>query len=153
MVPLENDGAAVPLLAESYAERDARFSPDGHWVAYVAEESGHPEVVVRNVFDVPRRMVISAEGGAQPVWRRDGAELFFVDLEGRPSSVPVNWSAAGVPTFGLPVELDVPSIGVGHWGTQYDVAPDGASFYFMPRNDDPSPNELHVVLGWHALLD
>jgi len=43
MVPLENDGAAVPLLAESYAERDARFSPDGHWVAYVAEESGHPE--------------------------------------------------------------------------------------------------------------
>ena len=153
IVPTENGGTAQPLLAESFTERDARMSRDGRWVAYVSEESGRPEVSVRTVSGAPKRILVSGEGGDHPVWRPDGAELFFVDLQGQLWSVPVQWRRDGVPTFGLPASLSVPPIGRGHWGTPYDVSPDGTRIYFLRRNDDPPPHEIHVVLGWRALLD
>ena len=100
----------------------------------------------------PKRFVISGDGGAQPVWRRDGTELFFVDPRGTPASVPVPWTGDGSPTFGLPAQLTVPPIGFGHWGTQYDVSPDGSRIYFLRGNEDRPPREIHVVIGWRALL-
>jgi eukaryotic-like serine/threonine-protein kinase len=151
-VALEPGGSTQPLLAEPYSERDARLSPDGRWISYVSDESGRPEVSVRNLSGAPTRIMISGEGGEQPVWRRDGAELFFVDPRGRLHSVPVRWTSSGLPEFGLSVDLPVPPIGFGHWGPQYDVSPDGRRIYFMRRNDEASPHEIGMVIGWRALL-
>jgi serine/threonine protein kinase len=145
-------GASQPMLAEPYVERDARLSPDGRWIAYVSEEAGRPEVSVRSLFDTPRRVVISGEGGDHPVWRRDGAELFFVDPHGRLRSVAVRQAAAGNLAFGVPVELNVPTFGAGHFGRQYDISPDGRRIYFMYENDDAPPREINVVTDWRALL-
>jgi Tol biopolymer transport system component len=152
IVPTENGAAAQPLLAEAFAERDARISPNGRWVAYVSDESGRPEVSVRTVSGSPRRIAISGEGGDHPVWRGDGTELFFVDPHGQLLAVPVQWSREGSPTFGLSAKLNVPPIGPGHWGTPYDVSPDGSRIYFLSGNDDPPPREIHVVIGWRELL-
>jgi hypothetical protein len=152
IVPMEDGATAQPLLAASFTERDARLSRDGRWVAYVSDESGRPEVFVRTVSGSPKRIPISSEGGDQPVWRADGAELFFVDPEGQLQSVSVKWSRDGLPTFGLPARLNVPRIGSGHWGTPYDVSPDGSRIYFLRGNDDPLPHEIHVIVGWRALL-
>ena len=146
-------GAAEPLLAGAFDERDARISPNGGWIAYVSEESGRAEVSVRSVSGPPTRIGISADGGDQPVWRRDGSEMFFVDTEGHVRSVSVQWARDGAPKFASPTRLNVPRIGVGHWGTQYDFSPDGSRMYFLPRNDDPPPHEIHVVMGWRALLE
>jgi Tol biopolymer transport system component len=72
-------GAAHPLRAESYTERDARVSPGGRWIAYASEQSGRPEVLVESLSGRRQRIPVSDAGGEQPVWRRDGGELFFVD--------------------------------------------------------------------------
>lgn len=151
VVSPQTGGVAEPLLTAEFSERDARFSPDGRWVAYVSAEAGRPEVSVRSVAVPPRRMVISGEGGAQPVWRRDGRVLFYVDPQGRLTSVPVRWDAQGTPEFGLPERPSLPPVGFGHWGTQYDVSPDGARVFMLRRNDDPAPRELQVVIGWREL--
>jgi hypothetical protein len=50
------------------------------------------------------------------------------------------------------VELPVPSIGSGHWGTQYDVSQDGRVLYFIDRTAEAPPDEVTVVIGWRALL-
>jgi hypothetical protein len=152
VVPTEAGTAAHSLLAETFVERDARISPNGRWVAYVSEESNRPEVFVRTVSGSPRRIAISGEGGDQPVWRPDGAELFFVDPRGQLQSVSVQWSRDGSPTFAAAAKLNVPPIGRGHWGTPYDVSPDGNRIYLLRRNDDPPPHEFHVVIGWRELL-
>src|SRR4030095_3917646 len=47
-----------------------RISPDRRWIAYVSEESGRPEVSVRNLTGPATRVVISASGGDQPAWAR-----------------------------------------------------------------------------------
>jgi len=147
-----DSGAARPLLNSTFDERDARISPDGRWIAYVSRESGRPEVSVRSLEGAPRRTVVSAAGGNQPVWRRDSGELFFVDPKGQLNSAPVVWRRDG-PTFGVPSALKVPPVGFGHWGTQYDVSADGSRFYLMRAVDDPPPRDILVVLGWRRLLD
>ena len=82
-VPLETGESAKAILSGPFPEYDARISPDGKWLAYVSEEAGRPDVSVRAMSGPPRRLVVSSDGGSQPVWRRDGQELLYVDLEGR----------------------------------------------------------------------
>ncbi len=152
LLPADGTGSAQPLLTQPFAERDARFSPDGRLVAYVSEESGRPEVSVQTIDPPRRRDVISVAGGDQPVWGPGGRELLLVDPEGLLRSAPVSVDASGTPSFGIPVRLDVPPIGSGHWATQYDLSPDGRRIYFFDRRVDPPPSEVGVVVGWRGLL-
>jgi Tol biopolymer transport system component/tRNA A-37 threonylcarbamoyl transferase component Bud32 len=149
---IDSSGTSKPLLAESYVERDARLSPDGSLVAYVSEQTGRPEVSVHTVDGPLAREVLSVGGGDQPVWSRNGQELFFVDPQGSLRSVTVRRGPDGRPMVGRAEALEVPRIGSGHWGTQYDVSPDGKRFVFLDRQLDPRPVEIHVVLGWRRLV-
>jgi Tol biopolymer transport system component len=149
----KDGSSAQPLLTQPFSERDARFSPDGRWIAYVSEETGRPEISVRSAAGQGRRMVISANGGAEPVWRRDGSELFFVDPRGQLHNVTVRWNADRSPSFAGPQNMNVPPIGFGHWGTQFDVSADGNRVYSLRENIDPAPREIQVVTGWRARLD
>ena len=130
---------------------DGRLSPDGRFIAYVSGETGRPEVSVRSFAGPAMRDVISVHGGNQPVWHRNGRELFFVDPDGRLQSAPVTIDATGRPVFGPSQPLAVPPIGFGHFGTQYDVSADGRVYYF-DRRLDPAPSELGVIGGWPALI-
>jgi Tol biopolymer transport system component len=140
-----------PLLDAPFVQRDARLSPDGALVAYVSEEAGRPEVSIQTVGRPPRREVVSVSGGDQPVWSREGTELFFVDPVGFLRAVRVTRDREGRPACDTPVLLKVPRIGSGHYGTQYDVSPDGR-IYFLDRDRDPPPSEFNVVLGWPGIL-
>jgi Tol biopolymer transport system component len=143
--------ASRPLLAESFIERDARFSLDGRLIAYVSEETGRPEVSIRRIDGRPARDVISVGGGDQPVWARNGQELYFVDPQGALRRVSVARGSDGRPVPGKPVLLGVPPIGFGHSSTQYDVSREGR-IYFFDRRREPPPSEVGVLIGWRALL-
>jgi hypothetical protein len=47
---------------------------------------------------------------------------------------------------------NVPPIGAGHFGAQYDVSPDGRRVYFFDRTPEPPATEFHLVQDWAALL-
>ena len=128
-VSLEAGGAARAILSGPFPEYDARISPNGQWLAYVSEETGRPVVSVRAMSGPPSRLVVSSDGGSQPVWRRDGREILYVDLEGRLRGRSVQRQPSGELTLGVANALSVPLIGSGHWGTQYDVSPDGQHVY------------------------
>jgi Tol biopolymer transport system component len=149
---LETGGSAEAILSGSFPEYDARISPDGQWLAYVSEEAGRPEVSVRAMSGSPQRLVASRGGGSQPVWRRDGHELLYVDLEGRLRGRSVRRQSTGELTLGVANVLNVPLIGSGHWGTQYDVSPDGQRVYFIDQTPASKPSEIDVVIAWRALL-
>lgn len=51
IVPMEGDRNPRPYLQSKFDEKFARFSPDGHWVAYVSTETGRAEVYVREFAD------------------------------------------------------------------------------------------------------
>jgi hypothetical protein len=100
----------------------------------------------------PRRLVASNNGGSQPVWRRDGRELFYVDLEGRLRGRSVERQSSGEIRLGAAVPLAVPLVGSGHWSTQYDMSPDGQRLYFIDQTPAPRPSDVNVAIGWRALL-
>jgi Tol biopolymer transport system component len=54
-----------------------RLSPDGRWIAFITDESGQSEVVVQPFPGPGGRVQVSAGGGTEPVWSRDGGRLFY----------------------------------------------------------------------------
>lgn len=151
-MPVGSEGQAQPLLTEPFTERDARLSPDGRWIAYVSDETGKPEVSVRSLTGTARRYIVSSGVGDQPVWRRDGAELFFAGPEGRLFAVSVRQGPNAGLSFGAATKLNVPPLGERHWSTIYDVSLDGRRVYFPHQTDLKPPGEFGVMLGWRALI-
>jgi Tol biopolymer transport system component len=152
MLPAEPGGTPRALLTGSFVERDARLSPDGRLAAYVSVETGRPEISVRVIDGGPGREVVSAGGGSQPVWTRDGRELLFVDPEGVLRAVPVRRAPDGRSLLAAAARVAVPPLGTGHYGTQYDLSPDGRVLYFLDRQPGDPPREIGIVLGWRALI-
>ncbi len=70
---------SVPFLRTAAREWGGRFSPDGHFLAYVSNESGRPEIYARRFPDGSGKRQISVNGGTSPSWRRDGKELFYLE--------------------------------------------------------------------------
>ncbi len=78
VVALEEGGKPELFLGTRFEELDARFSPDGRWVAYQSDESGHEEIYVRPFPGPGGRWQVSSGGGVTPRWSPDGSRLFFL---------------------------------------------------------------------------
>jgi Tol biopolymer transport system component len=77
------------LVASGFSEYSARISPDGRWLAYTSEESGRPEISLRPFPGGTSSTLVSIGGGSEPLWRRDGRELFYRAPNGAVMSVPI----------------------------------------------------------------
>ena len=79
--------------SERSSLRSPKLSPNGAWLAYSTNESGQPEVWAMAYPGPGERIPISTNGGTDPLWRRDGRQLFYrlgdqmmvVDISYRPS--------------------------------------------------------------------
>jgi eukaryotic-like serine/threonine-protein kinase len=68
----------TPFLNSPAFEGYPEFSPDGRWLAYASDESKpRREVYVRPVSGPGPRQQVSAGGGVEPLWSRDGKQLFY----------------------------------------------------------------------------
>jgi Tol biopolymer transport system component len=150
--PVDGTGAPELLRATSSSERWlAEFSPDGRWMAYTSFESGGPEVYLAPLGRSDARWQVSARGGADPHWREDGRELFYLTLDGQIASVEVS------PTDGawqpgrsrMLFSVNVPEPA----GTSdFDVARDGRTFVVNTLLGYPAVPPVQVVLNWTNLL-
>jgi eukaryotic-like serine/threonine-protein kinase len=141
-----NDGGgwvANAFLQKRFRERAPKFSPDGRYVAYLSDESGRDELIVRPFPQGDRQWVVSRNGAAQPRWAHNGRQLFYVEA-GTLMEVPVRTA----PEFsaGAPVRLFAHA-GFAHaWDPNYDVSADGERFLVPGRSD----RLIHVVQNWFA---
>ena len=67
----------TPFLNSRAYEFYQEFSPDGRWLAYGSNESGTHEVYVRPFPGPGGKWLISRYGGTQPLWSRNGKQLFY----------------------------------------------------------------------------
>jgi Tol biopolymer transport system component len=71
-------GQVKPFLNNSrFWEVKPDLSPDGRWIAYSSNESGSEEVYVRPFPGRAMRYQVSSEGGNEPLWARNGKQLFY----------------------------------------------------------------------------
>ena len=150
VLPLFGDKQPFPFLATEFSEYQGRFSPDGRWVAYVSNESGKQEVYVQSFPASGGKWQISTDGGAQPVWRHDGRELFYINPDRKLMSVEIKTGAtfeAGVPKMLFETRVDAYAS-----NNRYAVSPDGQRFLINVPVEAQSSSAITVVLNWTADL-
>ncbi len=154
--PVDNQGAARPLVQSPTSAWGAAVSPDNKFLAYVSDETGRPEVYVQQYSatagagSAGARRQVSTEGGAAPIWSRVGGELFF-----RAGDQIIGVRIAVEPTFmvGRPrVLFQGPSTPPTHQVRNYDLLPSG-DFVVLRGQDDSAPvSSLNVTLNWFTEL-
>lgn len=144
-----------PLLSASYGTAHAEVSPNERWLAYVSWESAEAEVFVRPFPDVmAARWQVSVNGGGQPVWSRDGHELFYLNSESVLMRVPIDASTGWKSTTPTKVlELRDFFVEFPTAVRLYDVAPDGRRFLLVKQTHEDETNQserphLVVVQNW-----
>ena len=77
-------------LHNGFANVQGQVSPDGRYMAYATNESGSYQIVVQT-FPDPNggKWPISAQGGTEPLWKRDGLELYYLAADGKIMAVSV----------------------------------------------------------------
>jgi hypothetical protein len=116
---------------------------DGRWLACIGR-IGRNEVYV-GVYPGPgERWQVSTEGGAQPRWRRDGKELYYLSSDLRLMSVEIKSSGAALEA-GVPTLLFEPH----PLPTLFDAAADGQRFLVLSSGVEQSP-PITLVQNWTA---
>jgi serine/threonine-protein kinase len=151
LVALDATGKPEPLLRTRSGENNAHFSPDGRWLAYVSDESGRSEVYAQPFPGPGGKWMISTDGGNEPVWSRDGRELFY-----RSGDKLMAVTIATQPAFvaGLPSVLFEGAFEPTGTGTSgFDVSPDGRRFLMIqPTSPEPPVTQVNVVINWFEEL-
>ncbi len=133
------------LIASSPAqELEPRLSPDGHWLAFMTDESGTAQVVVQPFPGPGPRIPISNGGGSEPVWARDGRHLFY-----RSSGHFVVITYAATPTFRVVSRgnfMNDRYLAALAPHANYDVSPDGKRLLVLKGDRQ----RLVVVHNWWA---
>lgn len=161
LVTLPADGGKPEdLIRTEYAEDAAAVSPDGRWMAYRSTRSGRPEIWVQAASG-SAPVLVSQNGGREPVWSRDGRELYYLEGNKLIAHEVKNGSDS---SFGPPAVLfDRPYFHGGSFGgpagmlnsptldvvRSYDVAKDGR-FIMIPSPTNPTPGAagIEVVQNW-----
>ncbi len=158
MLPLTGEREPAALLETPFNERHAQLSPDTRWIVYVSDESGQPEVYVQSFPLGGGKWKISAEGGGQPRWRRDGKETLYVTPNSNLTSVQVDASAETL-EVSLPqtlFALSLPTYPVGIFGmrNQYLASADGERFLVDTLADEERAfGSISVLLNWTSLFE
>jgi hypothetical protein len=147
----EAERKTAPVLSTPYNELFPALSPDGRWLAYVSDESNSNEVYVRPFPGPGSKVLVSQGGGTEPIWSRDGRELFYR-----------GWVTGGLRLIAARVETrdefrvlsraalfeDADYEGATPHAN-YDVMPDGQSFIMVRQGRF---TEVSYLANWPALL-
>jgi serine/threonine-protein kinase len=130
---------------EAYPE----FSPDGRWMAYVSDESGRYEVYVRPFPGPGGKWLISQEGGSEPLWARNGKQLYYRSLDAA-QIWAVDVQADGGFSASKPRLLFKTPLMPGLPEREWDVSLDGQRFLMVKIEEvKPTPvTEMVLVTNW-----
>ena len=148
-LPLTGERTPIPLVQTPFVDGEPQVSPDGRWLAYASTETGRFEVYVQPFPPTGAKWQISASGGQQPMWRKDGKELFFVSPDRKFYAVDVRAGASfdyGTPRF----LFDMPS-NVAAARNSYVPSADGQRF-LVNMLLDTAPSPINVVVNWNKEL-
>jgi eukaryotic-like serine/threonine-protein kinase len=148
-LPLAGGRQPLVLTKSEFNRDNFVLSPDERWVAFNSNESGRWEVYVAAFPAFTEKRQVSTTGGCQPLWRKDGKELFYLTMDGKLMAAEVK-SGAALQT-GIPQMLFQSRTTVSPIYIQYCATADGKKFLIRdPAGEDVAP--FTVVLNWTAAL-
>ena len=129
-----------PFLVTPFNEWLPKISPDGHWLAYNSNESGHLEIHVRRFPGPEGKSQISTDGGNLLDWSKKRQELYYLTPQG---IMVANYTTKGevfVPTK--------PRLWTEKKDLNFfivDLAPDGKRFALKQELESKEKSPTHVM--------
>jgi serine/threonine protein kinase len=144
-----SDHKMIPLVQTQFNEFSGQISPDGRWLAYVSDESGKPEIYAQAFPSPGGNIQISANGGAQPRWRQDGKELFYIGGDGKVWAVGIKSGRTLEPSLPKPLF----ETHLRDFGDRYDyaVSADGQRFLVNTIVESQEAPAVHLIFNWQNL--
>ncbi len=137
-----------PFLVTPFHDAGPAFSPAGDWIAYASDNSGRWQVYLRRFPSPANGQVIqvSNDGGMEPVWSRDGEELYFRSGD---AMMAVEFKKGDPPDVAEPVRLFE-----GEYRREWNLVPeyDVYNGEFLMVNSPYSSEHLVVSLNWFEHL-
>ena len=148
-ISVSGDSKPKPVYSSSTTKDEFHLSPDGRLIAWGENRTGKWEVFVALFPSFDNITQVSRAGGAQPRWRGDCRELFFIDLAGKMMSATVE--SGHSPKISAPRVLFDTGLVPDPTVNQYAVTKDGLKFLVLePRKG--FVETYSVVLDWPAAL-
>ena len=132
-----------PIAETRFDEHNARFSPDGRWLAYSSDESGKPEVYIQPFAGPHNKFQLSSGGGEAPKWSHDGKKVYYLTL---------NWKVMEVSVkSGMKVEVGTPrALFAIPRDSEFEVWI-GGKFLILQRTER-NADSATAVLNWDTAL-
>ena len=151
-VDLAHGHVVKPLIVTPFNEHTSKLSPNGRFIAFISNRTGRFEVYVQPFPGPGDVRQLSTNGGTEPVWSRDGHELFFRQgdkMMVADVSITADFSAARPrPLFEGRYEVSFVVPGARF----YDVSPDGQRFLMLKSDAATAPRQLHLIVNWFEEL-
>jgi eukaryotic-like serine/threonine-protein kinase len=151
MRPAAGDGKPVAVVQPPSPQSNLfayRISPDGHWVAYVSDESGQFEVYITSFPEGKGKWKVSSGGGSYPAWTESGKELLYVSLA-------EDFFACQLAVKGLEIEVSAPQhlfhAATPGVGIPFDASFDGKRL-LVNHSEEEAQVPLQLVTNWPAEL-
>ena len=136
-----------PFLRTAARIHSPAISPDGRWLAYSGDDTGRFEIYLQPFPSLGARRQVSVSGGFEPVWSRDGREMFFrnndammvVSVDKRDGKMEI-----GTPALLFEHRF---STGGNNRDTDYDVSVDGQRFLMIEDDKGAIRGGLGGLLG------
>lgn len=140
----------TPVRNSPALEADGRVSPDGKWIAYTSDESGHPEVYLGPLGASGPNVQVSTNGGSSPRFSHDGTRLFFREAQDVLMAATLEYHGTEPKVTEskqlFDVKISGPFATLGWAG--YEVLP-GGGFLMIERTVwEREPRTIHVILNW-----
>ena len=148
--PLTPDGKVFTVLEHVSNGSNARLKPVANdWIAYQSSQAGRPQVYLTRFPHPAAKYQVSKDGGAQPVWSKDGKTLYFLDAFQKLTAVDVEVAGDSL-RMGSPRTLFQTGIRHSIPTDGYDVSRDGRFLVLNSITENTAP--VVLVTNWDMEL-
>jgi serine/threonine-protein kinase len=147
------EGDPVLLAGGPGNQPQARFSPDGQWVAYLSNEAGEMNVYVKAASGEGAAVLVSTEGGNNPRWSPVEKKLFYTrNFPVRHMFHVTYTDESGAFRASLPQEMFELSVS-GFVGPGFEIEPDGKRFSVVIDGGSSDATAMpRIILNWFEQL-
>lgn len=149
--PVDGSGPAVSVDEPSTVVRNAKFSPDGRWIAYAINDAGGWRLYVKTNPPGSRKWEVSRRQAFWYDWHPDGGRILHQWDNADVFETPVDLSGTS-PSFGptvVAIENVQAPLSQLH---QFHVHPDGQRILVSTSDNMDDERPARVVLGWPSLV-
>lgn len=146
-LPMFGERSPRPVVATRYGEYGAVLSDDGHWMAYISDESGQFEVYVTSFPEPDSKWQVSSGGGFEPRWDPKGKGVYYFGANNAFHFVEAERTDSTFAIGGTRMLFE------SNTAITYRIAPDGERFLVLEDADKGGISPLTLVTNWTRDLE